>query len=419
MPTSALYLPSASDIGAAWLDNFEPHHQATARILIDSLRIASEGELRSGLLSKLEETVASIQRPILILPIRDLVDFGFRKSPKMLAVFRDFQPSARFRAAPGSEVIAANVIRDVVGLGRQRNTGFLNPNGISLEDLRTNRCRSLVLVDDYSGSGSQGLSYVRAWLRNPTIRSWRSFGWFKIYLVYFAVSKLAVRRFRMSESVDGVHFVETAADFSSADWSKSERSAVIEICTAYAEARHVRSGQHLGFASSKGLFVMQRTVPNNLPSIFTQKRGRKARPWAPLFPGRIFPPELQEQLAGYRPREEFEPAASELADSDRKDVLPHINRASQRQYMLILAALAGRSTDFESIAEAYATTTLRVSIICSTLKYWGLIDKNRHLTDRGWLALRRARMRPRRITFRLQETAEPYYPQQLRGVDVV
>ena len=62
---------------------------------------------------------------------------------------------------------------------------------------------------------------------------------------------------------------------------------------------------------------------------------------------------------------------------------------------------------------------VRVSIICSTLKYWGLIDKNRHLTDRGWLALRRARMRPRRITFRLQETAEPYYPQQLRGVDVV
>jgi hypothetical protein len=406
--------PSESDGGRAWLGNFAYEDQPTARLLVDSLRIVTEDELRVGILSKLDELVAILPTPILILPIRDLRDFSSPTGSHHLVVYRDFSPFADFKSAPGSEVIAANIIRDMLGI-RIKDPRFLNPSS-SLEDLRASRCRALVLVEDYSGSGSQALHYLKSWLRNPTIRSWRSFGWLKIHLVLFAVSSIAAKRLRSSSAIDGLDFVEPAAEFANADWTKTELQSVIKLCTQYTEPTGPRRGEALGFAASKGLFVMQHTVPDNLPAIFVQHVGLGRRTWAPLFPNRIFPHSLQEQIAGYRPRNEFELSLDKLHDRRLAEALLRRPTGPDLPHLMMLALIAGHSSDDEMIASELATSTINIRKLGKALYAWGLIDRHRHLTDEGWLALRRARMKPRHVTFELKENESLYYPQRLRGV---
>jgi hypothetical protein len=409
--------PSATIEGMAWLENFNLHDRSTAGVLIDSLRIPSEGEIRTGLLAKLEELVSYLPTPTVILPIRDLADFRSRREGRdQIVAYKDFSPSEAYSATPGSEVIAANIIRDIVGI-RAKRPGVLTPS-VPIEDLRNRRCRTLILVDDYTGSGSKPVGYVRSVLRNSTLRSWRSFGWLRVHLLFFAASRLAVNHIWEKGLVDEIHLVEHAADFFNADWDEQLKSAVIDVCLRYVQPRRAERSEALGYKGSAGLFVMPHTVPNNLPAVLLQRQGVGGA-WAALFPDRLFPPGLQEQVAGYRPGNEFELNLERLADRRLAGAFGERIKGPERRYLMLLAAIAGHSSDYESVASVLSTTTIAVRKASVTLRGWGLLDDHLHLTEEGWLALRRARMSPRQVSFRLNESEEPYYPSQLRGADGV
>jgi len=140
--TQVVTSPSESDGGRAWLENFSSEDQPAARALIDSLRIIAEDELRTGLLNKLDELTAALPAPILILPVRDLNDFRRPGDSHLPVVYKTFSPFADFKPAPGSEVISANILRDIIGV-RFKDPRFLNPAS-SLEDLRPESANSAV-----------------------------------------------------------------------------------------------------------------------------------------------------------------------------------------------------------------------------------------------------------------------------------
>ena len=310
--------PSTSPEVAGWLSNFAHEDQTTARLLVDSLRIVSEGDIRAGLLQQLNELVGEIPDPVLLVPVRDLADIDRRWRESRPVVYQDFLPHVDFGSKPGSEAIIANILREIIGI-RRRRSGVLSPD-ISLEDLREKGCRNIVFVSDYAGSGLQSLNYLKSWLRNPTIRSWRSFGWIDINLVLFSASSFAARRLRASAALDDLHIVEVAADFASARWSEQDEREVRRLCLRYAEPKRLERGEQFGYAGSGGLFVMPHTVPNNLPAILLQERGPWTEPWKPLFPGRTFPPLLQIQLAGYRPQHEFDLVAIDARPTARRSI---------------------------------------------------------------------------------------------------
>jgi hypothetical protein len=406
--------PSTSPEVQGWISNFADEDQATARLLVDSLRIVSEGNMRASLLRRLGELIDRLSGPVLLVPVRDIADIDKRWRRNRPAVYADFPPYVDFGPKPGSEAIVANILREITGI-RGTHPSVLSPD-TPLETLRARRCRNIIFVSDYAGSGSQSLNYLKSWLRNPTIRSWRSFGWLRIHLLLFSASRFAIRRLRASAALDELDVIEVSADFASAPWTEDQAHDVRRLCIRYTEPKRLRRGEEFGFARSAGLFVMTHSVPNNLPAVFLQERGPRAEPWTPLFPSRTFPAILHNQLAGYRPRQEFDLDTGAIPDKRLAVAFESGLPGTQRPFLMLLAAIAGRSHDVEVIAETLATSTISVDDMTRLLRSWGLIDRHYHLTDNGWLALQRARMQPRKVTFALKENSQPYYPMQLRGV---
>ncbi|MGR7001257.1 phosphoribosyltransferase-like protein [Yinghuangia aomiensis] len=137
-------------------------------------------------------------------------------------------------ATPGSEGLVGNIIRDVVG---RRPRPERASSYASLGKLRQHRVRTLLLVDDYSGTGDQVLKYVDAWMRHPTIKSWHSYGWVRIHVLLLAASTHAQRRLE-NRFVAGLDYIESGTSFDTAPWTQSEREDVEAFCRRYAhEAR--------------------------------------------------------------------------------------------------------------------------------------------------------------------------------------
>jgi len=201
--------PSQTSAGIRWLGNFDESERPTATLLLDALRIVNSSTIRAALQDEIAS--ASYDRPAAFYPIRALDDFTDADWP---VAFVDFDPSWSIPAAPGSEALTANLLRN---LARGRSD-VLGPDS-DLDRLRSARCRSIVFVEDYAGSGDQCLEYADSWFANRTIRSWQSFGWVRIHVLLFAASPEAKVRICRDKRFSSVKIIEQAPSLSYAGWS--------------------------------------------------------------------------------------------------------------------------------------------------------------------------------------------------------
>ncbi|MET9090756.1 hypothetical protein ABZX72_01560 [Streptomyces cyaneofuscatus] len=311
----------------------------------------------------------------------------------------------------GSELIVQNIVR---ATERACGNTAVSSGTSSLALLKNRRVRRLVFVSDYAGSGDEALKYARTWLRNPTIRSWRSLKFVEIHLVLYAASPTALKRLNASPCYDGVHVLHCGMDFPSADWEQSERDAIRSVCSTYAP-----SGEGAcGWRGSEGLVVFDHTIPNNLPMIVRQTKGRSPYgKWVPFFRHRTAPQELMQLLADYQPafdRQRRLRAVGQprLAAASQ---LQTMSRPEMAQIIDVLAHAAGRRRSSAQLAAALGISVPAAQEITLRAEDLGLLDEQTRLTDAGWLELRKAKARPRRVASGLQGSTEPYYPQQLKG----
>jgi len=213
--------PSETQPGQAWLSNFVGPDIPTATVLLDSLRFVSLTQLRDGLASRLKDLIERRQlpAPAVVLPERGMKDFKLdREHQKAPVAYCDFHPGEPISATPGSEAFVGMVLRDLPGIRRlEADPDWIPPNK-SLDELRDLRCRSIVLVTDYIGTGNRVLTLAAALLRNRRIRSWRSFHWVDVYVVAFAASPEAIARVHDSPQVSEAWSVEGAPTLESTSW---------------------------------------------------------------------------------------------------------------------------------------------------------------------------------------------------------
>jgi hypothetical protein len=415
------FRPSETEEGLLWLNNFDLEERHAAELLINSLRIVSSSRFRVSLSDLLIQLREECVKPIVIYPIRELPkEIAPLVEASETAVGQERMPDGTympllpldhsFESLPGSEGVVGNIIRAVIG-NRPDRTIATSPRTLSA--LRRTEPRTVILVDDYSGTGTRVSQYVDSWMRHPTIRSWYSYKLISFHIALVTASGYALETLRKHRRIEDTHYCEQAADFLTAMWSPEERQAIEQLCIKYSYSPKFE----LGFQSARGLLVLQHTVPNNLPAVLWQTSTKRISNWAPFFAGRRMTPQQQHDLDDYK----LEISATDIANSMQQfrlgAALADQPNPTVRLILLVLAASARRIRDPRELSTLLRTTVVSAEQTQKACQDLDLLDSDGRLTDRGRAELRRARARAD-VAQRpqLKGRDDAYYPTHLRGV---
>jgi hypothetical protein len=402
--------PSETSIGQAWLHNFAEPDLPTATLLLDGLRFVTLSTLRDGLGSCLRQLAedGQLPTPAVVLPERGLADFHLsREQQRSPVAYRDFHPGDPIDVTPGSEGLVGMILRDLLDINRaQPDTPWIPPEA-SLTSLRARRCRSIVIVTDYMGSGSAVIKLATAIARHPTIRSWRSFRWLDIYAVAFASSQQALDRVRGAGPVREAWAVEAAPTFDTA-WASDVRDAVIDLCNT--ECR-INKRWAQGYEGSAGLFLTERNAPNNLPAVLWQT----AANWQPLFPERTVPTSFMLDVGEHRSASSLPEIAERVRQLrfGRNQRLAYMRTSSQLLLRALLLVNAGHRSE-APLAAQLGVDIVDIGTLLESLVQLGLIDAERTTTERGRREIHANKRGLRRTTAELAGSQAPYYPHSLR-----
>lgn len=404
-------IPSDTSSGQAWLANFGQSDLEAAAALLNNLRFIGLDALRNELVAQLEVLRAAeeVAEPALLLPERKLKDLedGTHLDKKTAVAYVDFHPGAKISSTPGSEGIIGIVLRNFAVAGTNDPESPWIPPDAPLERLRDRRCRSIVLVTDYCGTGNQVSTLVDTLARNKTIKSWRSLKLVKIHVLAFAASTIALRELDAHPFIDAVHTIEAAPTLDTAPWPKKLKGEIVDLCRRESRIK----GYSLGFQGSGGLLATGRRAPNNLPAIFWQETGD----WSPLFPKREVRPEVAADLSGYQASESLPALAARVGQPrvSRNQRLEYMRSASRELLRALLVVHRSAKTPAE-LAAALATPVDKAETLLETLRHFGFVDEELRITPGGRGELLAQKRALRRTTANLEGSDATYYPHSLK-----
>jgi hypothetical protein len=128
------------------------------RLMLDSLQLISLGQFESAIGNMVQKICDQTEGPVTIFPVKE------REETRL--------PSSHGR------------------LGHTlTNLERVNPARIrvcqSLESMRAERTKHIILVDDFVGTGTRVRTFWETWANN-TFKSWLSFHWCQLWLVTYA-----------------------------------------------------------------------------------------------------------------------------------------------------------------------------------------------------------------------------------------
>lgn len=402
--------PSDTASGQAWLDNFSQGDLAAATVLLDSIRFVDLDTLRNRLVGTLENLLAAgkVGEPSLLLPERSLTDLTSDPdvNRQNAVAYENVHPGSDLSVTPGSEGFIGGLLRDFAAAGERSSTSPWIAPDADIEHLRNRRCRTIVLVTDYSGSGSQLITLAETLIRNKTIRSWRSLKLIQIHVLAFAVSLPALKRLESSKIIDAVHTVEPAPTFDTAGWTDEVHEAIVELCERESRAPH----WSLGYRRSAGLFATARGAPNNLPAILWYR----AADWNPLFPKRKVPPAVASELGGYAPTEPLPELAARVGQMrvGQNERLEYMRPRSRELLGALLSLREARKEPLALAADLHVSTE-HAEALLKTLKGFGFVAPDGQVTHAGRYEIRAQKRALRRTTADLRGSDDPYYPHAL------
>jgi hypothetical protein len=401
---------SETERGIRWLSNFSPGDQPTAQLLLDAIEFVGQDELWEALRGVLGKLPSQIPTPITLVPVREVqagqAYFGADRNatPKLLNA----------RSLPGSEGTISTLLNSVWRLDKQAGPFTAAP---SLANMRAARTRSVVLVDDFSGSGDRILKFKYSFHKHPTLRAWRSRQLIDYHAAVYAATLRAAERLARRLGRDRVHIHRVAPTFHSRPWSSAQIIAVEDLCRRYRYG--LLYTDPLGHGRSRGLIAFAHTAPNNLPPILWQQHGpsHHGGPWRPFFLGKAIPLDLQS-LFGREigPRPPAVGLAKASSAAAWRSVESQFTPPAWRELLQVLIAVARNPrtdlalADIAGLPLADALATLRLARAAALVTSGGI-----HLTDNGRAELKHATgLRQPADEVQLKGSTEPYYPRSLR-----
>ncbi|KFC62350.1 hypothetical protein FG93_06050 [Bosea sp. LC85] len=209
--------------GQDWINQFDTADHELARRLLESLVLVSGIEFERQLASLLSETALKATGPTAFFAVREWPDSS------LSYLYADQEADAVGAGGDiGSEGRVAAIIR---GLCRMHPSQFLNHPSINA--MHDAKCRLVVLVDDFVGSGDRVAEFYAALWANRTIRSWHSLGLIRFALIAYAATNRGEQR--VSKLIDSQpKLVRGCPTFHDLPMRHQERSMLLSAIKKYA-----------------------------------------------------------------------------------------------------------------------------------------------------------------------------------------
>ncbi len=152
-----------------------------------------------------------------------------------------------------------------------------------LESMRKRKVKHIILVDDFVGTGDR---FVRSWraMVPPSIKSWCSRGWCKVWFIAFAAHESGLREIVRNVRPMSLQHIRVKVRIEKSFFQNS--ASIRSVLGKYGERLGVRR-RVMGYGGLACPVIFQHGCPNNVPLIFWMRPSKASRiKWRPLFPDR-------------------------------------------------------------------------------------------------------------------------------------
>ena len=396
-----------------WLCQFPLIDREIAKQLIRSLRLVSLSDFESQVHGLIEGILGETGKENLAL-------FGV---PENHRTYENSDPRSSVKTRSGNVVVREPKEQRKAGSSSDRvrhlNESIARVSGPrvrshpTVASMRAERIRNVILVDDFIGTGGRITSYFRNGL-DPSVKSWISFGWTKLWIVAYAaledgVKAVCGRGYSMSP-----HRVRLATP----SQSKGENFSplMIELANKYGGTRIP-----LGVGGGAVAHVFEHGCPNNAPAILWA-HGKRTKA---LFPGRGIPLDLKpafQEVSENQPSEALWSVAQyRLAISRLTDIRRQKAPLSSWHLLAALGFASRRGWDDKTIARMLGSPTNDIVDLRTSAYRLAILDVQTHrLTEfgRGFLeqVKRAGATKPRKSHKAGRSLDEVYYPVTCGGM---
>lgn len=397
-----------TEAGRAWINRFDLTDRGTATLLLDSLRVVSQDRFYGELRHTFTRYVRDLDGPIAMYAVREI-----EGNESYFENNRNRPDPARSRVEMGSEGPLAYF---ATCMNRSNTRRFLNHPPIAT--LRRRRCRHVLLLDDFSGSGNRVIEFLNGLRRSATIVSWCSYHLIQFHLVAYAISEQAEaaildafqsRRAEWPRANVSFRFAKRPG-VAPGRWRPDDEARILNLCIRYGQRGGIPWVDRQGHRQSMAMMVFAHGCPNNAPGILWRVTDRW--PW-PLFPNRVIPDELLRSAFGSgNPPEN--PTDGIRTPRSALDTSFEVNDPVRIDMMRLLRLIRCRVRGEARLADILDISVASCEELLERCLRFGLTDIDNRLTELGRNELRQADA-GNRISDIPPLTTEFYFPRQLRG----
>lgn len=406
--------------GEKWLNQFDELDREAAKLLLNSLTLVSHTEFRRNLENLIVEASGKADGPVGLYAIRELEKESTERfvSAHVIPFFeqailsKDGKSvnSVEATSDQGSEAVVAQIIRQL---------SKANPNKIlnhpSKEYLRFHKCDSLILIDDYIGSGRRVYEFIDSFWRDKTIVSWLSTRHIKIQVVAYSATEQGIEALRNLKARPELIIYRDSPTFKTLPIKAERRDALISLCEKYGR-KALKQRKHVwwGFNKSMSSLIFEHGCPNNTPAILWATEDKNGE-WIGIFPSRtidsttasVFPFEIER---GDAVQTLYDVGQLRLARSGALT-----RRGKLGTLILVVLGLVAKGQRKRS-AISYATglNQKECDLLLSKCIKWKFLTSEIRITPRGLSELSAAKNMSISLKPPLAVGSDYYYPKQLR-----
>lgn len=409
--------------GKDWLNQFEPLDQEIASSLANNLTLVSHNEFERNLVYRMAEVAKTIPGPIAFFAMREMVPrkpvLKGKKIQTEVYISTPYYQQAQV-ADDGVSVIPLGNTADIGSEGRvasiirqfcKRDIKWYL-NNPTLECLRSTKCKAIVCVDDFIGSGNRGLEFLDAFWMEKSIVSWHSYRLIDFHVIAYSGVETGIDHLRTHKSSPAVHIHRDAPTFNSLPWSNEKKEEIFSLCEKYGKkANKKRKHMWWGYKKTMCALVFEHGCPNNVPAILVEEGNE----WIGLFPDRtiadttlsVFPSEIPQQ-ANIKSLDDI--GQKQLARSPKL-----IRRGEIGKVILVILALISKGKRKRStLCFATGLSNYDCDKYLSKCIEWKFVSPQKRITPTGLAELKAAKRIGKVKSEKLDKGSDYYFPQQLR-----